>query len=232
MRSSPIQRDVAMSGCDARRRGFTLAEILIAILILGVGLSMAAAIFPAAMTYNIQWANTVLGNIVCQNGLSIARAKLQHGDFGVTVSEKPMAADGNYPAGSANDEVGFKIFGRQIEQDKNDYQLVVVAYRKAASSNVVSVKSLSPSAIEQLEDGRTRLTFASGADLQVGSPVISKGDGAYARIVAVDGAVAALDHSVPSGSLTAGVFVIFESNRTDKGSPAIAVLSTRTSLLE
>lgn len=79
--------DRLLRGSDARRpnaapRGFTLAELIIAILVLGMGLVMLAAVFPAGIAQQ-QFANDdVYGRVVADHALSVIRAKVKPDDFG------------------------------------------------------------------------------------------------------------------------------------------------------
>jgi hypothetical protein len=209
-------------------------------MILGIGLAMVAAVFPAAMTYNQRSAKEVLGSIVCQNGASIARAVLRNGEFGnsMALASTSLGNLANYPSGDSDTTTGFMVLGRRMDTngngtyDENDYQMVIVAYRKADPAHTVSVVQVMPSTVENLEDGRGRITFPAGTTLQVGAHVIVISTGAYARIVAAEGAVAVVDNQqVPSGE---SVFVVVASagagGQTLRESPAIGVLVARTSL--
>lgn len=55
---------------------FTLVEVLIAIAILGVGITMAAALFPTAIKQNQRSANDTIGMIVAKNALAVVKAKV------------------------------------------------------------------------------------------------------------------------------------------------------------
>lgn len=59
------------------RSGFTLTEVLIAIGILAIGMTMVAAIFPAALKMTEDSTNNSLGVIIAENGLAMAKARLQ-----------------------------------------------------------------------------------------------------------------------------------------------------------
>ena len=61
-----------------RNAGFTLMEILIALTIFGVGLIMAASLFPAGVSEHEKAVEDTLGTIMCNNGLAIARTQLRH----------------------------------------------------------------------------------------------------------------------------------------------------------
>ncbi|MFO0894608.1 MAG: prepilin-type N-terminal cleavage/methylation domain-containing protein [Phycisphaerales bacterium] len=63
-------------------RGFTLVELIVAILVLGVGLVALAAIFPAGITQQ-QFANDdTYGRVVAEHALSVIRSKVAQEDFG------------------------------------------------------------------------------------------------------------------------------------------------------
>jgi prepilin-type N-terminal cleavage/methylation domain-containing protein len=68
----------------ATRSGFTLVEVLLSIGILGVGMAMVAAIFPVAAKEAQDSNNTVLGGIICDNAVAIAKGILSGGQRDVT----------------------------------------------------------------------------------------------------------------------------------------------------
>ena len=51
----------------SRRGGFSLAEVLIALGILAIGLAMAAALIPASLKINEDATGHITGAIICQN---------------------------------------------------------------------------------------------------------------------------------------------------------------------
>jgi len=66
----------------ARRRGFTLVELIIAILVLGIGLVLLAAIFPAGIAQQQFSNDDVFGRVVADHALSVIRSKVGSDDFG------------------------------------------------------------------------------------------------------------------------------------------------------
>ncbi|RPI64301.1 MAG: prepilin-type N-terminal cleavage/methylation domain-containing protein [Planctomycetaceae bacterium] len=60
------------------RKAFTLAEILIAIGIMGVGMVMVAALFPAAAKEASVSTEELVGNIICHNSVGAIKGSLWH----------------------------------------------------------------------------------------------------------------------------------------------------------
>jgi prepilin-type N-terminal cleavage/methylation domain-containing protein len=61
-----------------RGAGFTLMELMIAIGIMGVGLSMVMCLFPAALKEAGSSIQDTMGGMICKNAIAIAKAKLLH----------------------------------------------------------------------------------------------------------------------------------------------------------
>lgn len=66
----------------SRRSGFTLVELIIAVLVLGMGLVMIAAIFPAGIAQQQFSNDDILGRVVADHALSVIRGKVKPEDFG------------------------------------------------------------------------------------------------------------------------------------------------------
>jgi prepilin-type N-terminal cleavage/methylation domain-containing protein len=76
----------------ARRRGFSLIELLIAISVLGIGLAMAGMLIPTAMKRTQSSVDDVLGSIMAENALATAKAKLHFdASSGQVTSSDPSA---------------------------------------------------------------------------------------------------------------------------------------------
>ena len=70
------------SAAAARRRSFSLIEVLLSVFILGIGVISIAALFPAGIAQQRQSVDDITGPIVAQNALAILRTKLRPADFG------------------------------------------------------------------------------------------------------------------------------------------------------
>lgn len=57
----------------ARKAGFTMAELIMAIGIMAMGMVLAAALFPAAIKECNSSYDSTMGQIVCENGLSVVK---------------------------------------------------------------------------------------------------------------------------------------------------------------
>ena len=206
---------ISVRGMPRFGRGFTLSEMLVAIFIMGIGLTMAASLFPVAVKENEASTNYTVGTIICQNGLSIAKANLKTGDLPTAngdpshdlladVTDKlpisPVYMD-RYPLSESDTDLdkvktrrGFLILGRQNAAPATDCLLVIVSYSQAfpQADATADVKSVYMTCNVDGVD----ITGAS-ENLIEGSPLIDRTTGNYATIVAVDSADAkkgTLDH--------------------------------------
>lgn len=144
-------------GPRARRAGFSLVELILALGVLAIGMAMAAALFPAAIKLNEQSTRDSVGTIIAQNGLAIARAVLTRGDFNSTDPNYPdllllrpldgAAAFQTNPnlllyQGDPNDGPttrGFLVLGRSLGTVR---QVVIVSYDKCDVASTVAPKLL------------------------------------------------------------------------------------------
>jgi len=238
-----------------RRRGFTLAEILVALGILAIGMSMVAALFPAAMEFNRTSTNSTLGTIICENGLILSELALTS----QAVDALPMqgrlvvvADDGSghdvyiskndqhYPTGQATARTGFTMLARKIPGTESTYQLVTVAYRKTDKDNKVALVPVT-------------LTFATGAanrhiietinqpnKVKIGTPLINSetGEFAFVNSINTNATSATLDIDPAKRDITGGAiyYVLVELTPTGqiinemRRSPAIGAMSKVTGL--
>ena len=208
--------------------GFSLVEMLLAIGILGACLAMTASLFPPAVKQAADSQRNVLGTIICQNALGVCKAKLAHSNIGAGSLLAPLASpklttdDKKY---AGKDDIGFEAFARQAKTGENDYQLLIVAWRKQAGGNV-DVQTIAGAAVANSGD-TSELTVPSGS-LQLGCPVFNPATGEFAKIVAVtSGTTALLDHRILAFSGQT-VYLLWENGAAF--SPALSVLATRTAL--
>ena len=223
-----------------RPAGFSLAELLIAIAILGVGLAMAAALFPAGILATQNSANDILGTIICQNGQAVAKGLLLYSD----VSERTNLsftslndckalnvipeADWLYPsAPNSTLKRGFFLLARQVTTHLNDYQLVIISYRQITVAGTPTLFSTTAYAVAGNTKKLTFLPVPTNVKW-MGSPVIIAATGEHSKIVEWDGTTATLnsDFSEANGKT---VWLVYETGTTPI-SPAMTVLVTRTNL--
>ncbi len=135
---------------------FTLTEVLISIAIMGVGLTMAAALFPSAIKENEKSFNSSTGTLIAQNGLAIAKAVLTTSNLRdpsgtiipwpanlVAIADETHVQniprnDQHYPRSLPLDPDekirGFVLLGRQIGTGVQ--QLISVSYSRFQSRSV------------------------------------------------------------------------------------------------
>jgi len=70
-----MKRVLPIFSSRRRRTGFSLVEILIAVMILGVGMIMVASVFPVGANWARQNIEETIGSIVAQNAVNIIKTK-------------------------------------------------------------------------------------------------------------------------------------------------------------
>ncbi len=225
-KTSPINT-CPQEGGHTGAGGLTLAELLISVAIMGIGLVMAGALFPVGIKETERASNNTLGEIICRNGLSIAGSRYSQGNITTSSLEMPNNYKGSYPKDSNDDTFGYVLLARRVNATKNDYQFVVVSYRKSPDQGVVD---FTPKTITSA--GGKTLGFDSVAGL-AGSPVIirsGKYAGSYAMIKSVEDDTnnAYLDRPLNGVANGSEVWVVTEAGAPI--SPAMAVLVGRTAL--
>jgi prepilin-type N-terminal cleavage/methylation domain-containing protein len=233
-----------------RRSGFSLAEVLIATGILGVGLLRLIGIFPAAIEQNKDSTGDVLGTIICENAMSLAKVELKHplGAYAPVTFDTgrllldPNSGDTRYPTGDPNLSRGFIMMARQPDATRNDYQFAVISYLKNSSANNVSARSITIAAADPnypFFDGNSMSFSAASSNwLKIGSPVIDPQGRGFATIIGVSGSTVYLNHPVIPGGAGQNIGPVIVVAETDpatgnpvfSASPATCVLITRTGL--
>jgi len=224
------------------REGFTLTELLVALGILGVGLAMAAALFPAAMIGAESSYQDLTGMVIARNGLAMAMAMAPDivSAVGASTSLVALADDDkiDLPAERSYSPVpqsmGFVLLGRLMDPD-NQYQLIVVAYSKKNSADSVRIVQLTGAAASQdILDGfpagdGNNITRAVVRDAAVFDPLT----GQYATVVDLDETdedAVILDHSFPAAVSEPYVVLEYDPSGNPVCSPGISVLVVRTAL--
>ena len=219
-----------------------MMELMLTIGILAVALVMVSALFPIDVKQSNESYKNVVGTLICQNGLAVAKTM-------VTGTNRPSGAtlsiladenntgiiskksqhyqefeDTDYEGGtpvitdSTYKLQGFLVLGRKID-DSN--QLVIVSYARSYN-NAVTAEPISCDVNgDKIANG--------GGYLIVGSPLIDRNTGYYATIIETNGTKGTLDRPIdPSVTGSISAYVIKETNATK--SPALSVLVTLTGL--
>ncbi len=161
-KKTPISKRSAAAIPTQRQAGFTLTEVLIAVALAGVALTMAAAMFPAAIKENVNSYNDSVGVMIARNGLTIARSVLDEGDvtsatLDIIVDEVKCETSAGVPfdpndlhysmvgIDEADLQIGDRVkgtilLGRQIGPDATrTHQLTSIAYSRKIGNRVAAV---------------------------------------------------------------------------------------------
>ncbi len=119
----------------ARRGGFTLTEIMIALGVLVVGMGMIAGALHAGIANHIQTVDDIIRTMVGQNALALVNARMEDAAAAAAFDDQPKlvgdtllgSKDRTYPVAFATTR-GFVAYMKEYREDENDYQLQVVPY--------------------------------------------------------------------------------------------------------
>ena len=181
------------------RGGFSLAELMISIGILAVGMSIVAALIPAAIAMNRRSARNVLGSIICENGVSIIRSAF--GSGAVTKPNKLStlailnddlrqtylpASMCRFPQGDPDSDYGFISLHRNLDSDLNSgteegRQIVTVAFRRRLPERNLAVQFMMLRSVNLPTGKDTAMVLRNDeGNFRIGTPVIMSGTGDYA----------------------------------------------------
>lgn len=211
------------------RRGFSLVEVLIAIGILGVGLGMVMLIFPAAVMENRSSTNNVIGTIMCENALAIAKIKITSTDVSsvgslfTTVSDTVLTAEDLKFAD--NDTRGTLVLCRE---DGTQYLLAAVAYQKKHKDNPVRAE---PFTATLQTDEAGKWVILNDPDpteplpLKLGCTVLAE-NGRFSTVTGIDGNKVTVKDDLSINGVTPTNFtVLLETiNLADTPIPAMQVM--------
>lgn len=202
-------------------KGFSLAEVLIAVGILAIGMTMASALWPAAIRENQNSSNSTIGSMICENGLAVIQAKYHNGCVGTCLASAnpyifilvdPNSTDGTsradsaYPAiqngsgavaGLWSNKPGFCALARRLSVTDNSYQVVIMAY--GPHDGTVILKQILGNAVAVAGTGATT---TNNTMLKIGAPLITPdGNFAIVKSVASGGLSATLDRSLSATTI-------------------------------
>lgn len=238
-----------------KNSGFSLAEVLIAIGILAIGMTLIAAVFPAALKVTEDSANNSLGNMICENGVTIMKSVTDttgtpsdesYGTWWCDNSTTLLRPLQSYPYDDySNSSFGFIFCGRRINATSTNqgYQVVVTSYRKSDKANEVKWAAVTFDKDNVVcADETTVVTVTGGiGNLKVGSPFIFDKTGMFGIIQSVieDGAnrTVTLDRQLAATGTTTmpdpNAYVVIEENASNviqNKCPAMSTMVVRTSL--
>jgi len=228
------------------RKGFSLAELMIAIGIMGIGLTMAASLFPAAIREHNRSTSNVLGMIMTENALETARAALSHplkdnggADVGTAMADCTDTIDPpetlRYRVNDITAKRGCLVMGRRKTANKNDYIILIIGYVLSNEAHEGKLRQLTATVAANAKkfDISTAIPDPKDRIKIIGSPVIAP-NGSFSKIAGIDNVTneAVLSHALDDAAVTNPWIVVEESAGVIKGtrSPAMGVTSTRTAL--
>jgi len=247
----PYVQPVQGSPAATRRRrrthppGFTLAELMISIGVLGIGMTMAAALFPMGLRESQDSAKYSQATMMMENGLAVARAALRR--WTLTSTSLVCIADEqkidnidpgqliHFPNG-VESRRGFTILARKIDEDNDPntdegYQIVVIPYIKNRSSGP---RPANPYGARLLRvtystdpNGPTNVT--SSLTLSLGTPLVDETTGKYATVISFSDKTGVLDRPILGGLTATNRYgwILNEQDQIGTGtapfSPAIAI---------
>ncbi len=188
--------------------GFSLAELVIALGIMAVGLVMVATLFPMGLKTNKDAVRTVLGSIICENGIATAKARFSVYKEPPTASILQPVADDNtdavggsedifipdasryHPTGDETSPYGYIVAARRVDDDEDSgtfegYQVVVSSYqRKRADqpNNKVVWGQMYGGLLIADPEKPTLAYYDYDGLMQRGSPAINAANGLYSTI--------------------------------------------------
>jgi len=227
--------------------GFTMVELMFALGLLGITLPMIFSLFAAAVVETKSSFGDVMGDLICENGLVVAKASLTLSDMNnsgslTDHSDKLGDKDTRYPAGSDEPTTwGYAVFARKAG-DGNDYQLIVLSYRKNESDRRVGAYDIAGAVVSTPsgeDTSRLGVPPVHADNLRAGSPVLLATTGEYARIVTISGNTCRLDRRIEN-NYSGTVYVFVEETAggamvpidEEPVSPVLSVLSVRTAIRE
>jgi prepilin-type N-terminal cleavage/methylation domain-containing protein len=243
------------------RRGFTLTELMLAILVLGISLSMAAALFSAAAAESNTSLRRIMGTVIAENGLSIARAKLKYDAannqvyteddksdavaIGTTMTDITdssgtdlLGLDKYYTRssdGAANLGYGLKVLAMQVTASENDFLLVALPYKLAdgpsGSHSNVGLGTISASFSEEGGTSQGRQTAQMGGANANVKRYAAVVNQATGEYTEVVGLEASGSEATVTHAITDGSCYVLYESGK-RVSPSLGALSTRTALKE
>ena len=180
-----------------RAGGFTLAEIMIAMGILAVGMGMIAAALHAGISVHVRTMDDIMRQLIADNALAIVQAQVRHSNYnGITKDYKLVntthfgPTDLRYPTQESKTPYGAAVFMKKRVIDEaagtyaNDYEVLVIPYTLVGSTGSVGIANETCS----VNSGSSTSSTAASRTSTAGSPASSDegsaaGSGRSSRVV-------------------------------------------------
>jgi len=158
------------NGARRRRAGFTLSEIMIALGVIVVALSMVAGAFHAGIKNHQTTIDEILRMMIGQNALAVARVRLDEDvnvDANWTRIEDSQVgpSDKQYPIGKG--DMGYVLYASRPDDERNDFQFMIIPY-------TLTVK---PEYREQVNPNLCTIETQPLPPVTVNNPVIDRSTG-------------------------------------------------------
>lgn len=142
-----------------RAGGFTLAEVMLALGILGFALPMVAAALLAGVLETQESFDNTMSTMLEENALAVLRCRVTHSDLMSKWGPGQMASFQQLPDGLIHDDdlvyspfddpelrtkFACVIMGRRMAPNANDYLFVVMAYRKLRDNDDIDDVKFNP----------------------------------------------------------------------------------------
>ncbi len=237
-----------MRTSNRNRNGFTLLELMIAIGILGIGLSLVMGLFPVAMRDAHATNASQMGSIICKNGIQIAKLLLRESDtnvknaalyyaksngsfaFEYPLNTMPTSSKDKTALAAGRSKYGGIVLFRKLK-DSSGYQLTCISYaRQDGGAISMPHHSVSAANVQVVDDVTTLINTPNLPD---NSPALFTHTGKFSRITRTDTSDGDRKYLTSNINYTAadGTWVIGVAEKDNPVfSPALSTLVTITGL--
>jgi len=231
-------------------------------------MTLGATLFPLAIRAHEESVGDTVGTMICQSALTVARASLKPADVGSNLddvtdvsgeyaycvpaptTDKPTGSGNSnaewteVPPGSSSGEYdpatlkGAVVLAREVSEQRHDYQLLAVAYTKAAAENRVKAQEVNNQLSIVFDDDRAGYVATdeggNGLFRKGGVIILTNGDVVHHAMIksVFDSNNRALLETplLPGNPFWLVLELDYEGNTPLVRNPVMCVMSTRAAL--